>query len=322
MTVKNSKICLLFAGGTAISDKDIKGSSVNGKKDINGWLELVPEISLMASIEPVFVCADKDMSGIELWQNLATEIYNRLNEAVGFVILTNLDSVLYSGVALSLALKNINKPVILTSSQITESNVKLPDWSQKKVKAYGGLGVKANLINAVQLATMNLPAVALMFGNRIIRAVKAKRTGFLGLNIFSSVDDSYLGRIDFGISLLEKYKPSTDEVFLKNKFESSVSVTDYFPGADFLNILDIKTKGKVVRQLSDLKLLSNYKDSCPLVIYNRFLSEVSENQNILTINNMTWETCLVKFLWSLGQSNKIDEIRGFMFNEQCNEFIR
>ena len=321
MKSKSKKICLLFAGGTTVLDKDIRGSTVYGPGDIPGWLALAPEVSLMAQIEPVFVAADNELIGAPLWQKISQEIYRRLNDFDGFVVLTDLDSVLYAGTALSFALRNINKPVILTSSQITEANVKLPDWLAKKAKAYGGLGVKANLINAVQLATMNLPAVALMFGNRIIRAVKAQRSGFLGLNIFKSADESYLGRIDFSISLTEKFKNIPAPVVLKNGFETNISIHHYFPGADLQDLNRQKIRGRLLQGLADIDLLKNYKSLTPLIVHNRFLFDVPDQENILIINNMTWETCLVKFMWALSQSKRLAEVRGFMFNEHADEFI-
>ena len=127
MKSKSKKICLLFAGGTTVLDKDIRGSTVYGPGDIPGWLALAPEVSLMAQIEPVFVAADNELIGAPLWQKISQEIYRRLNDFDGFVVLTGVESVLYSGIALSFALKNIGLPVILTSSQITQASVKLPD---------------------------------------------------------------------------------------------------------------------------------------------------------------------------------------------------
>ena len=181
---------------------------------------------------------------------------------------------------------------------------------------------KANLINAVQLATMKLPAVALMFGNRIIRAVKARRVGFLGLNIFTSADESYLGRIDFGISLTEKFSVINAPLEIKDKFESKIKIYDYFPGADFIDLKKDSAKGKLVKNLPDIRLLDKYAGQAPLAVYNRFLFEPAEQENILIINQLTWETAVVKFMWALGQSNSIAEVRGFMFNEHCHEFIR
>ena len=104
---------------------------------------------------------------------------------------------------------------------------------ESKKKTFGGLGVKANLINAVQIATMDIPAVGLMFGNRCLRAVKAQRSAVYSLNIFTSADDTYLAKIDFGISPSEKVQLPTHESILKNSFEQNVSLVKYYPGMSF-----------------------------------------------------------------------------------------
>lgn len=321
MTPKSKKICLLLAGGTAITEKDILGSSVNKKEDIEKWLGQVPEIILMAQIEPVFVCAQGKLKGASLWQKLSQQIYEQRDVFDGFVIVLDVESVLYSGIALSLALENFTKPIILTASQITKETVKLDDWQTKKTKAYGGLGIKANLINAVQIATMALPATALMFGNRIIRAVKAKRSQALGLNIFASVDEKYLGRIDFGISLTEKFKLPQGSVKLKNNFETRIKSIDYFPGMDLEELNDEKVKGKIIRGLPNFSLLASYKGQSPVVVHNRFLISSPKASNVFLVNNMTWEMALIKFMWLLGQEFSAKEVGKMMSEETCGEFI-
>jgi len=322
MTPKNKKICLLLAGGTAITEKDISGSSVNKKEDIEKWLDKLPEITLMAQIEPVFICAHGKLKGVSLWQKLSQQIYERKDKVDGFVIVLDIESVLYSGIALSLALENFSKPIILTGSQITKQALKLSDWQTKKSKAYGGLGIKANLINAVQIATMDLPATALMFGNRIVRAVKARRSQVLGLNIFESVDDKYLGRIDFGISLTEKFKQFQGSVKLKNNFETKIKSFEYFPGMDLKELNDEKVKGKIIRGLPNLSLLDSYQEKSPVVVHNRFLISAPKSDNVFLVNNMTWETTLVKFMWVLGQSTNSEEIGKSLNTDYCKEFIQ
>lgn len=318
MKPKNKKICLLFAGGTTITEKDIQGSSVNKKEDIKEWLKQMPEVTLMAEIEPVFICANKELTGVSLWQKLSQEICKRIKDYEGFVTLLDVESVLSTGIALSFALENLNKPVVLTGSQITEQSVKLPDWSDKKAKAYGGLGIKANLINAVQITTMNLPAVVLMFGNRIIRAIKAQRVQALGLNLFASIDDKYLGKIDFGISLTEKIGLSQRSVRLKNHFETNIDILEYFSGLD-LKSLNKNVKGRIIRSLSELSLLTAVTDKLPTVVFNPHLFNKKEKDNVVVVNNMTWETTLIKFMWALSQKENFREV---MEDEYCNEFIK
>jgi L-asparaginase/Glu-tRNA(Gln) amidotransferase subunit D len=320
MKNRNKKIYLLFAGGTALDEKNIAGSSVNKKEDTGDWLERVPEIMIMAQIEPVFVSGGRqELSGIKLWQKISQLIAEN-QEADGFVILADLEEILPLGIALCFALTNLNKPVILTGSQITPKTIELPDWPEKKKKSYGGLGVKANLINAVQLANLELPAVALIFGNRIISPVKAKRIQTIGLNLFDSVDEHYLGRIDFGISLNEMAKEPESKLELKNQFEENIQIINYQPNFNLADNLNQKARAIIIRDLPGLADLNLDKINQLVLIYSRFMADTGEKKdNVIMADNLTWETALIKLMWCLGQGNELSEAmnRGY-----CHEFIK
>lgn len=319
MKPKNKKICLLFSGGTTLSEKDIERSSVRKEEDIKEWLEQVPEITIMADIEPVFICGEEQgLKGKVLWQKVSEVIYEKANKADGFVVVVSLESVINLGIALSFALQNLNKAVILTGSQITKDSIKFPDWPEKKKKSYGGLGVKANLINAVQAVNLGLPTKALMFGNRIISPVKARRIQALGLNLFESVDGKYLGKIDFGISLTERFKARESKVELKNQFENNIQIIEYFPGIDINKSIN-SSKGIIIRNLSDLSEFNIKDNKVPVLVHNPYLiSQQNHSGNIIVANKMTWETAVIKFMWALGQGSDPREV---MQLEHCNEFI-
>ena len=93
MVRKTKKICLLIAGGTILSEKDL--SSIEKESDINEWLAKMPELTIMASIEPVFISGEKESShGVEFWQKIIMEIYNRLNSSDGFIITNKVNDIL------------------------------------------------------------------------------------------------------------------------------------------------------------------------------------------------------------------------------------
>jgi len=312
MKYKGKKIALLFAGGTTITEKGIVGSTVNNERDIDNWLAQILEISLMAEIIPIFISSKSD--GVELWKKIGQVVNNNIDKVDGFVLTLDVDSIITIGSALSFSLQNLNKPVIITGSQITKETIKLNNWQEIKKKSYGGLGIKANLINAVQLATMEAPAVLVMFGNRIIRAVKTTRVYSIGLNIFESIDQKYSGRIDFGISLSEKFVTSNKKIELINEFKKNIDIINYFSGLEINT--SSKKEGVILKNLSNLELVPK-KIKQPFIVYNRYL--VLEN-NIL-VNNMTWETTVVKFMWALGQTNDKKKINELMKKEICKEFI-
>lgn len=329
MKKKIKKIGLLITGGTTLDEKAIWDSSINTAKDINAWMKHMPELSLIAEITPIFVCSgNSQLSGIKLWQAISQQIYKIYNDYDGFVILSDVDAILFNGVALSFSLLNLHKPIILTGSQITKEAVKQPDWRVKKLKSYGGLGIKSNLINAVQLATLELPALGIIFGNRCIRAVKAVRTAYQALNIFKSADDTYLAKIDFGISLMEKPEAVKGRLVLKNKFEPSVLQIKYFPGLDFNLVKDSiqKSRGVLLEGLGSEPIAKEFLDSLskariPVLIYNKLGLPRYNSKNFIEVSNLTLATALIKFQWALGQASNSEDLRNIIYLEHCHELI-
>lgn len=319
MSPKTKKIYLLLAGGSALDDKDILSSSVNKDQDIADWLKKIPELGLIAQIQPIFISNGSDgLHGVKLWQKLGQAVFENYNNADGFVITGEVEEIQEIGIALSFILENLAKPVILTGSQITESNVALPEWSFKKNKAYGGLGIKANLINAVQVATMEVSGVSLMFGSRIVRAVKAERSQLIGLNLFSSTDDSYIGKIDFGITLTEKPSKGGPILELKNHFFENLNTFEYTSLIADWRFVERLNSPAIIKNWHNIEFLKKFKISHPLIIYNQHLIEPEPQVNLFFINNLTWPTALIKTAWALAQEGDWQKNLG---KEYCKEFL-
>jgi len=123
--LKRKKICLIFCGGTTISYKDPRGTSVFKKEDISNWLKLVPEISLIGEIDSFFFYggSSSDIT-VNHWVELANEIKKRLDKYDGFVITHGLDTILYTSSILSYMLQDLSKPIVFTGSQIPSKKEK------------------------------------------------------------------------------------------------------------------------------------------------------------------------------------------------------
>lgn len=305
-----------------ISDKDL--TCVNSAKDIGPWLDKMPELAIIAAIEPVFICSEKDpLPGPVLWKQLSAEIFKRLNSYDGFVVTGSTSSVLDNALAVSFALNNLNKPVVFTGSQLPALNKDLLEG-----KNLGLLGLKPNLINALQVATMDFGAVGLVYGSRCLRAVKARQVGIYLPDIFESADNGYFAKIDFSISLVEKFTPSEEPPILKNNFSAKVLLLDYYPGFD-VSLLKKTLEGYqgLMVQYAALKkmpksLVDNLsKLKIPVALYNRFYVSELNQENIIEVFGLTKGAALHKFIWALGQATQLSEIRSLMNNEICHEFL-
>ncbi len=248
--------------------------SVNSIEDMEGWIKKLPVLSIMGAVEPVFICGEEDHPrGPVLWQRLAAEVFSRYNDFDGFIITNAPHDMLYNAVALSFALKNLNKPVVFTGSPLGAVNKRM---AEIKKFSLGGLGIRGNLINAVQIVTMPFGAVGIIFGKFCLRAVKVRRTELGSLNIFTGVDDSYLAKIDFSFNLFEPFIPPTQSLELKNNFAANVLALDYYPGLDFklfqkaiIGVEGLLVKGMPLEPF-DKKFLARLKKLDLPIFYNGF----------------------------------------------------
>ncbi|MBU0597630.1 asparaginase [Patescibacteria group bacterium] len=329
MPKSRHKIALLFCGGSAIVDGE-KVISVQKAADIAAWLKVVPEISLIADIEPVFIFGE-DASEIKpaLWGKLANEIHSRINKYDGFVVTHGVDTMIYTSAMISYMLQNFNKPVIFTgsplSAEVTESDKQ--DLSGL-ISGYRSLGVKANLINAIQVATMDIAETAIMFGNRLIRARQAMKSDAPSFNFFEAYKEGMLGKVDFGIKLFNTVnKRSRQKARLNHKIEERVCLMQLYPGAGpeiLSNLINKKCQGIIVKSFHTNLFPDNYKpilekaykNKIPVVAHNLSALDIKKKKReYILVNNMTFENTFVRFMWALGQTRDLGKLRILMWED-------
>lgn len=126
-----------------------------------------------------------DMSP-EDWNRVAADIQQHYDDFDGFVILHGTDTMAYTASALSFMLQGLNKPVIVTGSQIPLSELRSDG--------------QVNLLNALYLAAnYPLPEVTLYFNNKLLRGNRATKSDADGFDAFSSPNFPTL--IDVGIAI-------------------------------------------------------------------------------------------------------------------------
>lgn len=187
MVKARKKITLLLAGGTALLDQNKRLLTVQNPEDIEAWLKQVPELGLLADIEPIFISAEDDIVTPQHWQAMAKNIIQRLDSSSGFVVVSRADQLTMTASALSFLLQNIKKTIVLTAA------VRSGTTELKNKNIFGqknDLGLRSNLINAFQVLDYTLPTPAIMFGTRLIPGVRAISDNDEGLNIFASLDAS------------------------------------------------------------------------------------------------------------------------------------
>lgn len=128
-----------------------------------------------------------DSSNLRLddWKTLNEILKSQWQAYAGFVILHGTDTMAYTASALSFLLPHIDKPIILTGSQIPLLEARNDALS--------------NLITALQLATYPIPEVCIYFHDRLLRGNRSRKLHSTRFDAFGSPNFPHLA--DIGIQL-------------------------------------------------------------------------------------------------------------------------
>jgi len=161
----------------------------------------------------------------EFWVNLAVTIQENYNKYNGFVILHGTDTMSFTASALSFMLQNLDKPVILTGSQLPIGMLRTDG--------------KENLISAIEIAAASrngqplVPEVCIFFENRLFRGNRTTKHNAEHFNAFRS--DNYPFLAEAGINIKYNfayihYPTSKRELIIHTNLDNSIGILKLFPG--------------------------------------------------------------------------------------------
>lgn len=311
VTSKQKKVALFYLGALPGFSKD----------DFFDWLKQMPELGIIANISPFFVFEEDPVNiTSKTWLKLATELKKRAKNFDGFVVLHGVNNLLATANAVAFLLPNFLKPIIFTGGRSSRLQ---SDLSQES-------GIKANLINAVQIATLKLTEVGIVSGNRLLRASQTDFAARDWLNLYEAAPSGILGKIDFSIRIFDKnlrhithqikstFKLSDKVIYLKadSLFNLSI-ITPPLARAEgiFIDATNLSNLPKSLMTL--IKEKANY---LPIVIYGLTDSPaVFVNDNIILICKMTKTAAQIKFRWAVKQSKSVAKIKKLMLTNIIGE---
>jgi L-asparaginase len=173
------------------------------------------------------------------WLLIAHDIFENYDAFDGFVVLHGTDTMAYTASALPFLLEGLNKPVILTGSQIPL--VKLRN------------DARANLITALLLAAnYEIAEVCLYFGDKLLRGCRTVKVNATGFDAFDSPNFPPLGKIGIDIQIdwsLVRRALTTPLKMPPGELNATVGALRLFPGisAQLLeNVLRTPLQGLVL----------------------------------------------------------------------------
>jgi L-asparaginase len=161
----------------------------------------------------------------DLWINLVVIIQDNYEKYDGFVILHGTDTMAYTASALSFMLDNLQKPVILTGSQLPIGTLRTDG--------------KENLITAIEIASDRhhqyavVPEVCIYFENKLMRGNRTTKYSAEHFNAFHSPNYPALAtagiHINYNYSAIKSFYIS-ESLRIYPNLETNIVILKIFPG--------------------------------------------------------------------------------------------
>ncbi len=250
------KILLIHTGGTfGMMPVEPAQKLVPGRFQ-DQIIHFVPEIGKIADIHvQIPFNLDSSNIGVAQWDALARLIYHEMDNYDGFVVIHGTDTMAYTASALSFSLLNLRKPVVLTGSQRPLSRLRSD--------------ARSNLIDAVELASMEIPEVLIVFGQIILRGNRTKKQSITSYDAFDSPNYPHLGEIGLKISLNKKLllNPRRQIKFIEG-FNPQAVVINVLPSLNpqhYSQLLDSELKAFIILGFGTGNLPRHQTDWIPFI---------------------------------------------------------
>ena len=168
-----------------------------------------------------------DMSPAD-WNRIADDIATHYGDYDGFVVIHGTDTMAYSASALSFMLEGLQKPVILTGSQIAMIE--------------DGSDAEANLVGALRLAASDISGVSLYFDGVLLRGNRAVKTHSRKFSAFSSPDTPALFDTRADTLPFASQEQTVTPLRIRHIRRLQMGVVHFFPGISVAQIQSVLTQ--------------------------------------------------------------------------------
>jgi L-asparaginase len=180
-------------------------------------VEEVPELEKLARIDTRILCnLDSSDLGPEEWLVLAQEISAARATHDGVVVVHGTDTMAYTACGLAFALPGLDRPVVLTGSQRPLAAIRTD--------------ARRNLVDAVDLATRDIPEVGICFDGALLRGVRASKGSAWAYAAFTSPRCPPLARLGLDVEIGAHVRRPAEPFRNEARFDRRVAVLWVFPG--------------------------------------------------------------------------------------------
>lgn len=276
---------------------------------------------------------DSSNMTVNEWNRIASDIFTAYNHYDGFVVLHGTDTMAYTASALSFMLEHLDKPVIITGSQIPLSEVRNDAVD--------------NIITALWLSAYEpIKEVCVFFNQKLLRGNRSQKISARRFNAFESPNFPPLATVDIQINLNKNLllSPQSEPFRLQTIGPHFIANFRLFPGFAsqvLAYILEQPIKGLVLEtygagnaQNNDPDFLAIIENACKRGIVMVNCSQCQHGQvamdqyatgytlkkaGLISGHDMTPETAHCKLLYLFSKYMDIAQIKTLMETNLCGE---
>lgn len=333
-TDSKTSILIIYTGGTiGMVHRPDSGTLAPVKFD--KILEEVPELNKFNfNIKSVIFSPALDSSNMNpaIWVKIANTIRKNYSKYDGFVILHGTDTMAYTASALSYMFENLDKPIILTGSQLPIGTIRTDG--------------KENLITAVEIAATKsgdksiVPEVCIYFDSKLFRGNRTVKRDSEQFSAFQSVNypELAVAGVDIRYNSEFIYRLENKGILkINTRFDDNVVILKMFPGISykvFNSVLSITgLKGIVLETFGSGNVpTSRWLINCikkaikkGIIVLNITQCEGGRvnmgqyetsmellNSGVISGKDMTSEAAITKLMFLLGQGLTTGEIKLYL----------
>lgn len=313
------KILLLATGGTIASVESEEGlvPGMSAEELLKYFQNPVQSVDVTCQI---LMNRDSTNMQPEHWVKMVEAVASNYDHYDGFVITHGTDTLAYTSAALSYMLQGLKKPVVLTGSQVP--------ISFKKTDA------KKNLSDALLFACEDIGGVFVVFDGRVIVGTRAVKMRTKSYDAFESINHPYVASIK-GDQVNYFWKPAFNEepLVIDKSICPDVFLLKLYPGIkpEIFDFIKTSYKGVIIesfgnggvpfeernllpkiKELTDAGIAVLISTQCLEEGQDLYLYEVGRKvaqYNVIISGDMNTEAIVAKFMWALGKTTKLSEVK-------------
>ena len=228
------KVLIIYTGGT-IGMKKTESGYTPAPGFLKEALADIPDLTHPDfprwDLVEMLPLLDSSNMSVDEWNEIGRVIYEKYESYSGFVILHGTDTMSYTASALSFMLEDLDKPVILTGSQIPLSELRSDG--------------RDNLITSIMIASEGVAReVCLYFSSRLLRGNRSMKMSADGLVAFDTPSYPHLAEAGITVKYNHPAILKRREGGIKyHPFDKvPIGVLKVFPGIQFGLFEDIMTE--------------------------------------------------------------------------------